>query len=181
MFEHPGPAFQTVQLPAGTVEAGEPVRRAALREAVEETGLTNLVCHGLLGWRPATGAGQWMVTEPIEGTHLRRGYLIDEAGPGPTPATITARQREWAGDVPRRSITKESRRYLYGFSPAARLPDAWPYRCDCGASVRMHWIDAQAGVVSGMEQSWLEAARRSARWAAMLAAIEREESLRCAS
>lgn len=175
MFEHPGPEFQTTQLPAGTVEEGEPVARAVLREIAEETGLTDLLRHGLLGWRPARGPGQWMVTESVAGTHLRRGYLIDETGPGHARATIAARQGEWAGEVPLRSITRESRRYLYGFSPTTRLPDEWPHHCDCGAPVRMRWIDAQAGTVSGMQQTWFEAARKSPRWASMLRAVEREE------
>lgn len=38
-----------IQLPAGTMEAGESARDAALREGEEETGLQGLVWGGLLG------------------------------------------------------------------------------------------------------------------------------------
>lgn len=48
VFRHPNAG---VQLPAGTVEEGEPFEEAALREAWEETGLTALAVVARLGWR----------------------------------------------------------------------------------------------------------------------------------
>lgn len=44
--DHPGAG---IQLPAGTVKPGEEVLTAAMREATEETGLTNLHLVGVLG------------------------------------------------------------------------------------------------------------------------------------
>ena len=46
LFEHP---WAGVQIPAGTVEEGEALEQAALREACEETGLTDLALHAYLG------------------------------------------------------------------------------------------------------------------------------------
>jgi 8-oxo-dGTP pyrophosphatase MutT (NUDIX family) len=46
LLYHP---YAGIQLPAGTVEAGESAKDAALREAQEETGLADLVWGGLLG------------------------------------------------------------------------------------------------------------------------------------
>jgi 8-oxo-dGTP pyrophosphatase MutT (NUDIX family) len=46
LFQHPQAG---VQLPAGTVEAGEDWQTAVLREASEETGLTQLTIHRYLG------------------------------------------------------------------------------------------------------------------------------------
>ena len=46
VFEHP---VGMIQIPAGTVEVGESVAEAALREAQEETGLTSLTLLAYLG------------------------------------------------------------------------------------------------------------------------------------
>lgn len=46
LFEHP---YAGVQIPAGTVEAGEAPEQAALREAAEESGLTALSIRRYLG------------------------------------------------------------------------------------------------------------------------------------
>ena len=46
LFEHP---FAGIQIPAGSVEPGETARQAALREAIEETGLTALSVVEYLG------------------------------------------------------------------------------------------------------------------------------------
>src|SRR5436190_21336085 len=57
-----------IQLPAGTVEAGESAMVAALREAREETGLQNLVWGELLGEvREELGAGDGLMalTTPV--------------------------------------------------------------------------------------------------------------------
>ena len=46
LFRHP---HAGIQLPAGTVEEGETPEQAVLREAMEETGLSNLRLGSLLG------------------------------------------------------------------------------------------------------------------------------------
>ena len=78
-----------IQLPAGTVEAGESARVAALREAQEETGLHDLGWGGLLGVEHEElplGHGVASVTTPVytradissySMATLRRGYLVN--------------------------------------------------------------------------------------------------------
>lgn len=49
VFSHPYEQEAGIQVPAGTIEEGETPEQAVLREAFEETGLTDLVLDGFLG------------------------------------------------------------------------------------------------------------------------------------
>ena len=49
VFSHPYAPEAGIQVPAGTIEEGEVPEHAVLREAFEETGLTDLVLDGFLG------------------------------------------------------------------------------------------------------------------------------------
>jgi ADP-ribose pyrophosphatase YjhB (NUDIX family) len=49
VFRHPFAPEAGLQVPAGTVEAGELLTEAVLREAAEETGLSALTLEGYLG------------------------------------------------------------------------------------------------------------------------------------
>ncbi|HEX4204655.1 MAG TPA: NUDIX domain-containing protein [Ktedonobacteraceae bacterium] len=49
VFRHPFVPEAGIQVPAGTVEVGEPLEKAVLREAFEETDLTDLFLDGFLG------------------------------------------------------------------------------------------------------------------------------------
>lgn len=49
VFSHPYEPDSGIQVPAGTIEAGEAPDQAALREAYEETGLSGLVLESFLG------------------------------------------------------------------------------------------------------------------------------------
>lgn len=49
VFRHPDAPEAGVQVPAGTVEDGEPLEAAVLREAQEETNLSNLTIVSYLG------------------------------------------------------------------------------------------------------------------------------------
>jgi 8-oxo-dGTP pyrophosphatase MutT (NUDIX family) len=49
VFEHTHFPEAGIQVPGGTVEQGESLEKAVLREAVEETGLQELAIHSYLG------------------------------------------------------------------------------------------------------------------------------------
>jgi ADP-ribose pyrophosphatase YjhB (NUDIX family) len=68
-----------VQVPAGTVEVEEPLDDAVLREAAEETGLTNLKLVKYLGVRDFDAA---KVKRPDE-IHERHFFHLEAATPAP--------------------------------------------------------------------------------------------------
>ncbi|TAL30294.1 MAG: NUDIX domain-containing protein [Alphaproteobacteria bacterium] len=68
-----------VQVPAGTVETGEPIYTAVLREAEEETGLKNLKLVKYLGARDFDAA---KVLRPDE-IHERHFFHLEAANPAP--------------------------------------------------------------------------------------------------
>ena len=51
VFDHPNISEAGTQVPAGTIEPGEPPERAAMREAFEESGLSSLALRRFLGER----------------------------------------------------------------------------------------------------------------------------------
>ena len=70
-FRHPDVPEAGIQVPAGTVEPDENPQQAAVREACEETGLSDLTLAGFLGEqiRP-------MVDFGVEETHHRYFYHL---------------------------------------------------------------------------------------------------------
>ena len=74
LFEHPNAG---IQIPAGTVEEGEPIEEAVLREVYEETGLDagHVRMRASLGWRDEL---------PPEKTHVTRKAATAYSRPDPT-------------------------------------------------------------------------------------------------
>ena len=75
IFRHPFVPEAGLQVPAGTVEEGELLTEAVLREAVEETGLSALTLVGNLGkqWRDMADVGR-------EEVHHRHFYHLRYTG-----------------------------------------------------------------------------------------------------
>jgi ADP-ribose pyrophosphatase YjhB (NUDIX family) len=70
MFRRPLLADQGLQVPGGTVEPGESLEQAALREAVEETGLTDLRLEAFLG------TAEYVTRDPPGVVHLRHFFHL---------------------------------------------------------------------------------------------------------
>jgi 8-oxo-dGTP pyrophosphatase MutT (NUDIX family) len=87
-------------VPGGTVEPGEPLEKAVLREAFEETGLSCLALNGYLGRRTFHLPGA---------VHLRHFYHLRFAGDSP------ARWLHWERDPSDRSEPKEFELYWVPF------------------------------------------------------------------
>jgi 8-oxo-dGTP pyrophosphatase MutT (NUDIX family) len=153
LFEHP---YAGVQIPAGTVEVGESPEAAALREAVEETGLTALSVSKALGdAEEIVPEGQRVVLtatkvyarpdlESFDWAYLRRGITVtverrvkgfvqvtyQEFDRVPHPHYVTMQITGW---VPEVVLTDRLRRHFFlldfpGCSPARWLIDTDNHR-----------------------------------------------------
>jgi 8-oxo-dGTP pyrophosphatase MutT (NUDIX family) len=110
VFSHPRAPAAGIQVPAGTVDAGESPEAAVLREAHEETGLAGLVLVRFLGERvrDMTDAGR-------DEVHHR--FFFHLRCPG-TPAARWQHWEEYPSETP-------GARHLFEFF-WARLPDGVP-------------------------------------------------------
>jgi len=77
VFRQPDFPEQGIQVPGGSVEAGEPLEVAALREAREETGLTELVVQSYLG------SVEYALKVDVGPPHLRHFFHLANMGPAP--------------------------------------------------------------------------------------------------
>lgn len=150
LFEHP---YAGIQLPAGTVEAGEAHAVAAAREASEETGLTDLPPGRHLATQKETLPGNhYMMAitsrvysrpEPtsFDWATIRNGLVVEmhrrEAGYAHVtfadlyrradPPYVTYQITGW---VPVEVLTREVTRYFYHFLYQGQTPDTWPVDID---------------------------------------------------
>jgi 8-oxo-dGTP diphosphatase len=80
VFRQPDFPDAGMQVPGGSVEAGEALEAAALREAREETGLAALVVQSYLG------SVEYELKVDVGPPHLRHFFHLAYAGPEPAPA-----------------------------------------------------------------------------------------------
>jgi 8-oxo-dGTP pyrophosphatase MutT (NUDIX family) len=150
LFEHPSAGFQ---LPAGTVEAGEPHAVAAAREAWEETGLADLPPGRLLAalreqlpddhYLVATTTRVYGRPDPtsFDWASIRNGLMVRRHRTEGDYAHVTF--TEWyersdppyityqiTGWVPAATITRQVTRYFYHFPYHGRTPDTWMVEID---------------------------------------------------
>lgn len=150
LFRHP---FAGVQIPAGTVEIGENPEQAALREAGEETGLSDLRILRSLGTRierPPAGC-QWTAARSkvysrsdgsgFDWAHLRSGLTVrvlrqagshtlvsyEEPDRFPNPRYITYQITGW---VPTQALTDQRERHFFLLSGGENSPAHWKALAD---------------------------------------------------
>jgi len=150
IFQHP---YAGVQIPAGTVQAGEATEVAVVREATEETGLASFSAPHYLGsddWRP--DAGYALIAErttvyarPDTGSFdwatLPRSALVrverrasgfsqvtyEEFERWPDPRYVTMCISGW---VPDGVLAGVARRYYYHLTYEGQSPVRWPVHTD---------------------------------------------------
>jgi 8-oxo-dGTP pyrophosphatase MutT (NUDIX family) len=176
LFEHP---YAGIQLPAGTVEAGEPHADAAAREALEETGLTDLPPgrfleavaerlpddHYLIATttrvyaRPDTTSFDW--------ASIRRGILVQCTRSGSEFSHVTYVEHDdqvdppfvtyqITGWVPTAAITRQVTRYFYHFPYHGQTPITWWVETD-NHRFRLFWAPlAQLPPIVPPQRPWLE-------------------------
>jgi 8-oxo-dGTP pyrophosphatase MutT (NUDIX family) len=152
LFQHP---YAGVQIPAGTVEPGETLEQAVLREACEETGLEGLQIRRSLGWQDEPcPEGTWVVGEKtkvyarpdassFDWAELRRGIQVrqlraegefiqvtfEEWDRVPDPTYLTYQITGW---VPGATLCRVKRRYFYQLTSPQTMasPASWVRRSD---------------------------------------------------
>jgi 8-oxo-dGTP pyrophosphatase MutT (NUDIX family) len=167
-----------IQLPAGTVEAGESARVAALREAHEETGIEGLVWGGLLGeermelapeqgivalpapthTRPDASShcvvtlrrGLWVVVVRAEGDFLQVRYVETDRYPDPQFTSF-----ELLGWVPAGTIASVVIRHFAWMTAPDDTPSSWVhYEDHHHFTLRWHPLDRLPSLVAP-QAPWL--------------------------
>lgn len=167
-----------IQLPAGTVEMGESPMAAALREAQEETGLTELVWGGMLGVEreelPST-EGVIACSTPVYTLpdlasaargELRRGLVVEvvraargflqvrysETDRYPDPQYVTFELLGW---IPTDAVTGGRIRHFAWVTAPDSTPTCWTHFDDHhNFTLRWHRLDALPELVAP-QAPWL--------------------------
>ena len=174
LFRHAG-----IQLPAGTVEAGEDPETGAIREAQEETGLPDVTLVRKLSEAPETLAAdesQILTTTPVytraDGAGavwatLRNGLRVrilrSESSFSQVEyieinrnADPNYKSFEITGWIPSSTIARTVTRHFYLFSHHGDTPDRWDHQ-DEGHTFSLFWSTlADLPALNPWQQPWLD-------------------------
>lgn len=180
LFQHPNAG---IQLPAGTVELGEDLETAVLRETTEETGLTQIeIVRCLGGIDNELAPNEIVLTQPIQvrsEPHLdalpfryrfTRGVSLTLTGrraPGfveieytetdqfPNPTEIVLYIVGW---VPETAVSTHKTRTFFELACHEQTPDRWSLPSDGGRIFAPFWAPLTAlPPLVPPQHRWLEA------------------------
>jgi 8-oxo-dGTP pyrophosphatase MutT (NUDIX family) len=175
VFTHPDAG---IQVPAGTMEAGETPEIAVLREVSEETGLTAVRLVAYLGAiTPVLDPGWCYLLEPFPlqsapggtetGAILTRGYpvsVVDSSGDYDQvcygfvlEGDMFRHDLSMTGWLPRRLLTTTVRRHLFHLMLTAPTPDRWSIAAD-GHTFALYWASLDVGLIPS-QREWLDLVR----------------------
>ncbi len=178
VFQHPSAG---IQLPAGTVEADEPIEAALLREVEEETGLSRVRIVGLLGVDRRNLQDGWRLVlqytyplvGPVEGTlnlgfWLTRGSWVRQVGQEGAFAEVVYEEHDLNVDPPRLTcrfsgwlpadlLTDRLERHFFHLTLTAPTPEIWDQPSDGGRIYRLFWtlLVPRPRLVTGQDE-WLD-------------------------
>lgn len=174
LFEHPSAG---VQIPAGTVEDGEAPVDAALREAIEESGLDILSAPDLLRHRDEpppercccilddTSVYSRPDVQSFDWARLRRGIQVRVERETPDFVQVTYREfdrhsepvvtYQITGWVPRTAVTQKRQRWFFRIHCDTPTPPEWRVNGDV-AGCRLFWasLEGLPSIVSPQD-TWL--------------------------
>ena len=162
VFKHPTAG---VQIPAGTVEKGEDIETAVIRETYEETGLQFVEIENYLGcFENELENNQRIITETtqvyIESNltaipykrKLPKGLTVDYHSTQENFTHISYIEYEHdkfhkpihidvniTGWVPNKNISAEKKRHFFLMSTQEETPDAWELKSDGGHIFKPYW------------------------------------------
>lgn len=178
LFRHPNAG---IQIPAGTIEEGEDWQTAVLREAAEETGLTQLTIQRYLGqienelaadeciitrdgqilsqpdlqslpYLPRFTRGYTMKFLQQQGNFSQVSYL--EYDQWPNPQAIRLHLTGW---LPNEAICRVKIRHYVLLHCHQATPDQWTLPSDLGHEFAPFWADLQPKPSVVMPQNrWLD-------------------------
>jgi len=177
VFRHPSAG---IQLPAGTVEAGEDVEAALWREVREETSLTDLALLAKLGeetmalpldkralLRTVPMLSEPAAASPAVGRALRRGLWVREAaarggwsqvryeeyGIQGASLVVTGVTTGW---VPSDALAARVVRHFFHLGACSPTPDRWRREGEPGCEFALSWalLARDPGLVAGQAE-WL--------------------------
>lgn len=176
LFEHPSGG---IQLPAGTVEAGETHAAAAAREAGEETGLTDLPSGRFLAAidqilpdeHHLVAATTRVYARPdltsFDWAGIRNGICVERHRTQGEFSHITYAERDErsepphvsyqiTGWVPTLALTRQVTRYFYHFTYDRQTPTSWFVETD-NHRFRLFWAPlAQLPPIVSPQRRWLD-------------------------
>ena len=162
VFKHPTAG---IQIPAGTVEAGEDIETAVKREAYEETGLQFVEIENYLGYiENELENNQRIVAETTQvyidpkltaipyKRKLPKGLTIDYLSTGEDFTHISYIEYEYdkfhkpiridsniIGWVPSENLSVQKKRHFFLMSTQEETEDAWELKSDMGHIFKPYW------------------------------------------
>ncbi len=176
LFQHP---FAGIQIPAGTVEEGETLNQAVLREVHEETGLEQVHIHREIGWRDELPSGATHIIQrhtlvyarpdpnsfawaefhrghPVRLLRQQNGYAqvtYEEGDRYPNPIYLTYVITGW---VPESTLAATNRRYFFHLICDQTTPEQWETLSD-SLNFQPFWaVLARLPEITAFQQGWLD-------------------------
>ena len=178
VFEHPTAG---IQIPAGTVEAGEDIETAVKREIYEETGLQSVEIEDYLGcFENELAEGERIIAETTQvyiepdlnampyKEKLTKGLTVNyhsiqedfthisyiEYDKHPNPTCICYNITGW---VPNENISAQKKRHFFQLTTREETADAWELKSDQGHIFKPYWtpLSPKPKIISPQDK-WLD-------------------------